>query len=114
MQAGASSGAGKGAGGSGGEGEGDWQLQPEVVRLPTRLNSTPQSKEARQFFYTEAAEATLRAINGGLTRVSLRCALPVSACMHMSPSCVANVANGASGAMLCPHMATCASILRAL
>jgi adenylate kinase len=52
------------------------RLGPEVTRLPTRLNCTPQPHEARQFFYHDAAFAVRRALTAGHSRVTLRCTVP--------------------------------------
>jgi hypothetical protein len=48
------------------------KLGPELTRIPTRLNSTPQPREARQFFYDDSAIAARRALAAGHTRVSVR------------------------------------------
>lgn len=46
------------------------------VQIPTRLNNTPQSREQRRFFYLDSASSVLHALQGGESRLRMRCTVP--------------------------------------
>jgi adenylate kinase len=46
------------------------------IELPTRLNNTPQPRENRHFFYRDAAESAIKALQTGAPRYQMRCTIP--------------------------------------
>lgn len=47
-----------------------------MVDLPTRLNGVPMERSVRKYFYREAKNAVLAAVNAGELRIKLRCTIP--------------------------------------
>lgn len=49
---------------------------PAPVQLPLRMNNVPHPRDMRDFFYDEVSSAVRLALEGGESRLSVRCTIP--------------------------------------